>query len=493
MSTIPVLINGYPVDSGDYIGVFFDSLGTLACGGYAKWENKTTAISAWGEDAGNDGFQSGEKFIWKIWRKSENLEYFAFAKYNGEDFINLGNYAVNGLSGLESLIAYNHQEIEMINGWSYFSTYIDPVYPATDSIFADIENCINIIKDEEGGIYFPGVTDQLHALIPGKGYQANMKKDTVLTVTGNDIQPLLTPLTFSEQVMITGYLRKETASLESLFHDINNNLLYIKDAAGNLYIPEYNINTLANFAPGKGYKIKLYDTITYLYPDNNTLLPVSDTAQLLLPERFSHSRNTGNNMILIIPASAWNEEPEYGDEIAAFAENALYSGSAVYIGSNIAMVIWGKDAFTEKWDGMLPGEKFTLLYWHKFSNKIDSVEITRWERGDDLYRIDSINIIDSLRVKEIVNTSDFNYQLAMNPSDNFISFSFFIPVKSFIELTGFTADAKLLGNFLSQEFQPGSYSFSFEINNPGSAVYFFRMRKDDQIVIKKMVYIRTAN
>ncbi len=76
-NNIPIYINSLPIDSGDYIGVFYDSLGTLKCAGYTMWQNTTTALAAWGADSGLDGFATGETFKWKIWDSSQEIAYIS--------------------------------------------------------------------------------------------------------------------------------------------------------------------------------------------------------------------------------------------------------------------------------------------------------------------------------------------------------------------------------------------------------------------------------
>ncbi len=46
-----ITINGTALTSGDYIGMFYDSLGTLACGGYLEYTGGTGAAAAWANDA----------------------------------------------------------------------------------------------------------------------------------------------------------------------------------------------------------------------------------------------------------------------------------------------------------------------------------------------------------------------------------------------------------------------------------------------------------
>ncbi|MEA3444345.1 MAG: PKD domain-containing protein [Bacteroidota bacterium] len=102
-----VTIDGVALTNSDYIGVFYDSLGTIACAGYAPFDTINFAITAWGAQAGvNDGFQAGESFTWKLWRASDSLEFFATPVYMpSPPMPNLGNFLVNGMSGIETLTA----------------------------------------------------------------------------------------------------------------------------------------------------------------------------------------------------------------------------------------------------------------------------------------------------------------------------------------------------------------------------------------------------
>lgn len=95
-------IDGQNLMAGDYIGVFYDSLGTLTCAGYVQWTGANTAITAWGSDVGNDGFASGELFKWKVWQLYSGNTIQMSATY-GTSFPNAGNYATNGISGLIGL------------------------------------------------------------------------------------------------------------------------------------------------------------------------------------------------------------------------------------------------------------------------------------------------------------------------------------------------------------------------------------------------------
>ena len=64
-------IDHAPIQAGDAIGVFYDSLGYLACGGYSIWP--ASEIKAYGDNSGEpNGFLYNQQFMFKIWSKQRN-------------------------------------------------------------------------------------------------------------------------------------------------------------------------------------------------------------------------------------------------------------------------------------------------------------------------------------------------------------------------------------------------------------------------------------
>jgi hypothetical protein len=58
--------------NGDAIGVFFDQGGTWVCGGYIILDGVTKTFLIYGNDAIDNGFQFGEDYHLKYWRKPQN-------------------------------------------------------------------------------------------------------------------------------------------------------------------------------------------------------------------------------------------------------------------------------------------------------------------------------------------------------------------------------------------------------------------------------------
>ena len=104
-STALLQINGSSLGFNDFIGVFYDSLGSLSCGGYVVWHQNTATLLAYGDNPATtyaDGFASAEEFEWIVWDVSTNTVHPAAASYN-PTYPNQQFWQANGQSGLDSL------------------------------------------------------------------------------------------------------------------------------------------------------------------------------------------------------------------------------------------------------------------------------------------------------------------------------------------------------------------------------------------------------
>jgi len=128
-------VNGVPLNTGDFVGVFYDSNGTLACGGYEMWTGSgAIGVAAFGSDLvlpAKDGFAVGETFKWKIWRQSDSSIVSAQATYRpvGGIISDTSRYITNGLSSLRSLSGLSQY---LINSSSGPNGSINPV--GTDTV-----------------------------------------------------------------------------------------------------------------------------------------------------------------------------------------------------------------------------------------------------------------------------------------------------------------------------------------------------------------------
>ncbi|MCX6258754.1 MAG: hypothetical protein NTW49_12785 [Bacteroidia bacterium] len=172
------------------------------------------------------------------------------------------------------------QNITLVNGWSFMSTYLVPVNPSVQAVFFPIIASLDIIKDDHGSICWPAVSyNDIGNMTIGKGYFVKMHAAATLTVTGTAVVPQLTPITIPAGWSMFGYLRQTPISILSLNSQLNmTNVAIIRDTAGHVFWPQFSLCTIGEYSgstqlntnidPGQGYSIKAIQTFTLTYPAN---------------------------------------------------------------------------------------------------------------------------------------------------------------------------------------------------------------------------------
>ncbi len=490
-NTIPITIDSVQISSGDYIGVFYDSLGSLACGGYICWGDTTTSLTAWGEDVGNDGFVTGEDFSWKLWRASDGLEIIAQAQYQ-TNMPNEGSFAVNGMSALASLeaVTYEIQNIVLPQGWCFFSTYIDPFEDNLDSIFAGIIAEVLIIKDENGLALWPQFgLNMIGDIINGEGYQVKMNSVQTLEVVGLSLVPEITPIEMPQGWSYFGYVRKYPAALESMLSTIDSEIIIVKDAMGNAYWPMFSLNMIGNLVPGNGYQAKMNSVQILYYPANSINFSKVELEYTKMGF-YQSGHNTGSNMTLGIPFSSWETLPNFGDEVGIFTQSGLLVGSGEFKGDHMSINIWGNDEFTQLTDGLLEGQPFNLRIWDNESKTESVLKIESWLEGDNTYETNKIAVAGKLATYSLQLTTYQLFQNSPNPFSQQTEFSFYLPEACEVKFDIFNLIGEKVASVASDYFEAGKHSLTFNTGSLPAGTYFYRLNTTYFSHTRKMTILR---
>ncbi|MCF8372578.1 MAG: choice-of-anchor J domain-containing protein [Bacteroidales bacterium] len=472
-NTIPITMDGLPIASGDYIGVFFDQAGVETCGGYTEYTGTINSLSAWGAQSGlDDGFQAGEPFSWKIWDASTGIEYNATASYNTIAFPNSGTYVTNGLSGLASLIALTSetQTINLPSGWSIFSTYIDPFEANVDSVCSDISSQIVVAKNGDGLVYWPQYgLNVIGDMVIGEGYYIKCLSAQVLDVVGMSVDPLTTLISIQQGWSIMGYLHQTPANIASMMSSIVSDIVIMKNGNGQLYWPQWGLNGIGNMMPGEGYQINLLAAHTFSFPAITN--PTSKSDKPTKAVHFNTEINTGNNMSFCFPASAWGAKIDLGDEIGAFDINNRLIGSAVYQGSNFALTAWGQDELELNGEGLLDGQTVSFRVWKNEKGEEYKLLIEDWMEGNDRYQKNGISVANSVGIIE----QDQLFQNQPNPFSNGTKISFFVSEAGPVQIELYDILGNKLDVIFSEDIPAGEHSVWFNSADLSSGTYFYRM------------------
>lgn len=161
------------------------------------------------------------------------------------------------------------QTVELTDGWSIFSTYIQSENMDLISILEPIAYQVAIVKDYLGAAYLPSWDfNGIGELKTDQGYQIKTNVACSFGVEGEYVEPESNPLSLVSGWNIISYLRIEPAPANLVFNELNN-LVIVKDYTGAAYLPNWNFNGIGNLEPGKGYQLKTTIEGELIYLPNN--------------------------------------------------------------------------------------------------------------------------------------------------------------------------------------------------------------------------------
>lgn len=494
----PKLLDGTPVPLGSYFGAFYYQGTTLACGGYFIWNGYNLTMTTYGSTGGQDnGFNPGETFVWKLYHPLEDEVFNTTAAY-ATAYPNQDLFAVGGLSGINSLNAISivTQTINLPEGWSMWSTYIIPPNPNMVTVLNEITQPFNplyvvIVKNGAGMIYWPQYNiNNIGNVQINQGYQIKVatpaQTGTSFHVTGIQIVPETTPISIPTGWNIISYLRSVPGNIATIMAPIappyspTGCVAIMKNYAGNIFWPVYNLNTIGNMIPGQGYQVKnTCGTLTLTYPANSLQLK-SNEVPVSKPQFFGTVSPSGNNMTIGIPLSAWETTPEINDEIAVYDNQHNLRGSAVFTGDFTAITVWGDEMIEEANAKAASFELFFEIYKNG-KQALNQLFVGQWEEGSGVYQADQISV--AAKVRTIAIKSDID-QLGQNQPNPFVKdtrIPFTLARSGKVKLSVYNALGEEISVLIHSELSAGNHEFEWNSNLPAGNYYYQLITQDSSL------------
>ena len=160
-----------------------------------------------------------------------------------------------------------NQVIPLQKGWNIASTFVSPAAPAMDSVFADLQSEIVVVKNEAGEQYRPnGDINEIGQWDSEEAYLIYAKSDVVLTVHGDSLG---SPSIALEQGWNwVPYYPSSSFPVEEALSSIIEDLGRVRDETGRAYLPEKDPDVLEQMNPGEGYKVYTRQATTLTYPED---------------------------------------------------------------------------------------------------------------------------------------------------------------------------------------------------------------------------------
>ncbi len=453
-SSLTTTLDGTPLEPGDAIGFFFEHDGALHCSNYLVLTGQNQSVAVYGNDAaapGKNGFNSGEIFSVKIYRAATQQAYDAQVSFAPVGTVippltisHTNAYTANGISLLTNVNAITAStfRIHLNTGWNMISSNTLPAEANLPSVFSELTSVVEIVKDVDGNSYLPvfninsignwGIT---------KGYQVRSAADTVLTITGSQVDPAATPIPITPNWQIISYLSRQAAPISEQLAGIAGIVELVKDNLGaHVYIPGL-INSIGDMQPGQGYQLKALSsgTLSYtpnqLWSDPSVVQSASPVWERAMPVHFEYDRilKSCNNSTLVIRDEVASGMMDPGDEIGVFTIDGILSGAAVFEDRHFAVTVWGDDPSTPgEREGMLSGEMYQIRVWKPAqSEEINIMPV--FASGDQVYHNDDIEVPAGLHLVSAVKDPFIEVQplsVFPNPTDG----RFYVVLPSGVEM-----------------------------------------------------------
>lgn len=160
------------------------------------------------------------------------------------------------------------QDISLDLGPNMISSYVVPPIPALETLLMDIAGKMILIKNGDGQVYWPdqGI-NYIGDWDVSQGYQIYMKEAATLSITGQQVDPVM-PLELSPGWSLIAYLREAPLAVDQALDSINLALYLAKNGDGQVYWPSFGVNQIGDMLPGEGYQVYLNSLGELTYPHN---------------------------------------------------------------------------------------------------------------------------------------------------------------------------------------------------------------------------------
>ncbi len=387
------------------------------------------------------------------------------------------------------------QEVQIPQGWSYISSYLQPNNPNIVNMFADIVGANNLgILTGVQGIYAPApfYINTLQNWDVLKGYKVKMAAQDQLIVTGDTLTDKT--VTFPAGVHLIPVLTNQVTPLDEVIENPATDLLYMLDIYSNqVYWPGGGINTLTELVPGKGYLANFQNPVTLTYPPMDFDKKKSSTVSEFAIGPWPCNR-TSNYHLISISADAV-KDLQNADYIGAFDSQGNCVGYAALekTGENILLTVYGDEPITAENDGLMEGE---LLRFRSFSlgdnaeKELTATFNPTFPNADGLFAINGLSGISGFKESATgvgENELAASVQVYPNPAKDVLN----ITLTGFKTLSGL--EKGLTATLLTTE---GKVVKTYPITSPitqmdvsglQTGIYLLKIETTDQIVVKRVV------
>ncbi len=399
------------------------------------------------------------------------------------------------------------------NYFELISTNLLPVNLNAAIVFRGV-NALEIIYQNNGNIYRPGVINTIGDISVNQGYRIFVSEESEWTVEGQLLDPETEYVITASRWNWIGYPYDTPVPVQVALAEIEGGYRIVQTDDGRIWIPSIPINTLGNMQPGEGYMIFPTEDATFRYHSEVLLAAGSSwtTSSPGHPTLYGQPRTADRTLyeVLILP-EVDDAPPATGLPYAVLVRlsDDLKTQNPMVIELYDHDLLVGKGAIPEQcldedipvpltaWRGSpelgLPG--FTtghpiMVRALASDGEILADMITMKEKfGEGAYTEITLDVLDLAAVP-----SEFSVGLAYpNPFNQTVTVPYSLPIEGDVRFALFN----ILGQQVystTQHHDAGQYPFNFDAaltkGDLVSGLYFVQVWFADQVRTQKVVLLR---
>jgi hypothetical protein len=380
------------------------------------------------------------------------------------------------------------QTIDLFEGWSVISGFLSPDNLNVELLLADIAENLVVIQNMSGMFAPPPINvNTMGNWSMMSGYKLKMLADDQLVYCGD--LPESNSASFSPGYHIVPYLSNQSATIEELFDDPSNDILYLFDLnTSTVYWPLGEIFTLTALHPGTGYQGYFLNPVTIDFPEDEGFFFTKNMK--VKDVQYSHwpFAKTGNHHFFSISQDALCNLRN--GLIGAFDEQDNCIGSVEMPNSengNLLLAVYGDDEITRVKNGAWEGERISFKFFDHQNNAeivLSAAFDPSFPDSEGMFVTNGMSKVTGLYPLTFVGNADSHENSVVifpNPAKGFLNVVFQKPM-SVVIIEIFTSDGKLIRKVRNSD---SEVRINLEGISPG--LYFIKVETETGVVYKRFV------
>jgi hypothetical protein len=385
---------------------------------------------------------------------------------------------------------YLQQMLNIPEGWSGISSYIDPLNKGVEGLFSGHENDLVVLASMTG-IYYPsqqintiGNWDYLN------GYRIKAENEFSVSFVGTKAATKTVEINAGWSLIPV--LSSCETPVEECFEGYTG-LTIVKQVAGQkIYWPSFNINTLQTLVPGKSYYVASLDEGSITFPEctKSSITSWPDDKPINRTP-WNEIHYSASSHVVAFPGGILNETGIMaGDVIGVFTTEGLCAGriEITDLSQPLSLVVFGKDPYTGIKDGFDPGEMFrSKIYRSESDTEIEvHLEFNPALPQQGQFTENGLSAVKSVST----NAAGFdkNVQTAEiypNPSNGIFSLSL-NPCNGNIQIVIMDLTGQVL-KMIEPVDETNNNTFKIDVTGLPKGMYFVNLTDGNWLEVKKIV------